>query len=277
MTAGSDGHEDHHDHREDPAPPAPPILGRRQVLTKAAYVAVGTGVAMTLGACTASSDEQGASAQTNTNAPGTSAGSAPTAPRPSTPDEAFEALKAGNERFATGAPLHPNQGLELRESVTDTQNPFIGVLACADSRVIPELIFDQGISDVFDVRVAGNIADPAAIASLVYAVEVLGVDVLTVMGHTNCGAVQAAIDTSTGNMQAGEYAPLTDAIMPAVEVAKPTSNSGEQLQKTIDTNAKVQADALVAASPALAAAVEEGRLMIVPSVYDLSTGRVRIL
>lgn len=202
---------------------------------------------------------------------------APTTPRPTDPAQAFEALKAGNERFATGAPLHPNQGVELRKSFADSQDPFIAVLACADSRVIPEIIFDQGISDIFDVRVAGNIADPASVASLVYAVEVLGVDLITVMGHSNCGAVKAAIDVSTGKMAAGEFAPLTDAIQPAVKVAQPTSNKGDQLQKTIDANAKVQADALVAASPALAAAVEEGRLLIVPSVYDLETGRVGVL
>ena len=103
------------------------------------------------------------------------------------------------------------------------------------------------------------------------------VDLITVMGHTNCGAVKAAIDVSMGKMQAGEFAPLTDAIQPAVEQAKPTSNTGDQLQKTIDANARLQAQALTTSSPALAAAVKEGRLTIVPSVYDLATGRVRIL
>jgi carbonic anhydrase len=186
-------------------------------------------------------------------------------------------LKAGNERFATGQPMHPNQSVELRESTAEDQNPFIGVLACADSRVIPELIFDQGISDVFDVRVAGNIADPASVASLVYAVEVLGVDLLTVMGHSNCGAVKAAIDASMGKLEAGEFAPLIDAIEPAVATAMPTSNSGEQLQKTIEANARVQAEALSSSSPALAEAVQAGRLTIVPTVYDLPSGRVHVL
>lgn len=257
-----------------------PLVGRRRMLTGAAYVAAGAAVGVTIGACSNSPSGTGASAQTSstgTSAPGTTAIPAPTTKRPDTPAQALEALKAGNERYATGAPLHPNQGVELRQSLAETQNPFIGVLACADSRVIPELIFDQGISDVFDVRVAGNIADPADIASLVYAVEVLGVDLITVMGHSNCGAVKAAIDVSKGKMPAGEFAPLTDAIQPAVDSVKPTSNSGDQLQKTIDANAKLQADALTKASPALAAAVKAGTLTIVPSVYDLSSGRVRIL
>jgi len=256
------------------------VLGRRQMLTSAAYVAAGTAIGVTIGACSSNGDKT-ASAQTSvpgsTAAPGTTAIPAPTTPRPQTPQQALDALKAGNERFANGGPLHPNQGVELRQSFADTQSPFIGVLACADSRVIPELIFDQGISDVFDVRVAGNIAAAADISSLVYAVEVLGVDFITVMGHSNCGAVKAAIDVSTGAMQAGEFAPLTDAIQPAVQSVKPTSNKGDQLQKTIEANAKLQAEALTKASPALAAAVKAGTLTIVPSVYDLSSGKVRIL
>jgi carbonic anhydrase len=260
---------------------SPTVVGRRRMLAGVAYAAAGAAVGVTLGACASSNGGSGASAQTgSTVAPGTAAPGTTvpvTTPRPDTPAEAYESLKAGNERFATGAPLHPNQGVELRESVADTQNPFIGVLACADSRVVPELIFDQGISDVFDVRVAGNIAAPADLSSLVYAVEVLGVDVITVMGHSNCGAVKAAIDVSTGKMQPGEFAPLTDAIQPAVAAAKPTSNTGDQLQKTIEENARLQAAALTKNSPALAAAVKEGRLTIVPSVYDLASGRVRIL
>lgn len=248
------------------------VVGRRLVLTGAAYVAAGAAVGVTAVACAGSDGGTG-----TTTLPATSPAPAAITKRPETPQQAYESLRAGNERFATGAPEHPNQGLELREAVANTQNPFIGVLACADSRVVPELIFDQGISDVFDVRVAGNIASPTEISSLVFAVEVLGVDVITVMGHSNCGAVKAAIDVSMGKMQAGEFAPLTDAIRPALAASKPTSNSGEQLQKAIDANAKLQAEALTTASPALAAAVKEGRLTIVPSVYDLATGRVRII
>lgn len=263
-----------HDAEVAPAPD-PALVGRRQLLGAAAVVVAGTAVGLTLGACTSSNGGTGASAQPG--ASGTTNVPAPTTKRPETPNEALEALKAGNERFASGAPLHPNQGVELRKSQTDSQSPFIGVLACADSRVIPELIFDQGISDVFDVRVAGNIADPAGIASLLYAVDVLGVDLITVMGHTNCGAVKAAIDVSKGAMAAGEFAPLVDAILPAVDKVRPTSNSGEQLQRTIDANAQLQAEALTRSSPALAAAVKDGRLTIVASAYDLASGRVRIL
>lgn len=279
------GHDHDHDHAGATDELPPPRLDRRQLLARGAYVAAGAAVGAALSACgssngsdaSAQTSTSGASGQTSTSMPGTTAVPAPSTPRPDDPQQAFEALKAGNERYASGAPLHPNQSVELRKSFADSQDPFIAVLACADSRVIPEIIFDQGISDIFDVRVAGNIADPASIASLVYAVEVLGVDLITVMGHSNCGAVKAAIDVSTGTMPAGEFAPLTDAIQPAVKVAQPTSNKGDQLQKTIDANAKVQADALVAASPALAAAVKEGRLLIVPSVYDLGSGRVSVL
>jgi carbonic anhydrase len=253
------------------------VIGRRRVLTGTAYVAAGAAVGVTVSACAGSDDASSGSTPTSAPCLETNSLSGPTLKRPETPEQALEALKAGNERFATGAPKHPNQGLELRESVANSQNPFIGVLACADSRVVPELIFDQGISDLFDVRVAGNVASPADVSSLVYAVEVLGVDLITVMGHSNCGAVKAAIDVSTGQMQAGEFAPLTDAIRPALAVAQPTSNSGEQLQRAIEANAKLQAEALTTASPALAAAVREGRLKIVPSVYDLTTSRVRIL
>lgn len=255
--------------------PTGPALARRQVLTGAAYVTAGTVIGLAAVGCTSSDTPSEAGAQTTTSAPPVATNV--TTVRPATPEQAFEALKAGNERYATGQSLHPNQGIELRQSYADTQNPFIAVLSCADSRVVPELIFDQGISDVFDVRVAGNIADPAGIASLVYAVEVLGVDLITVMGHTNCGAVKAAIDVSTGKMPAGEFAPLTNAIMPAVELVQPTSNSGVALQETIDANARLQVEVLTRSSPALAAAVSAGTLTIMPSAYDLESGRVRLL
>lgn len=251
------------------------LLSRRQVLTTGACVAAAAVVGVTISGCGDSGS--GSSASTQANASDATAVPPATTKRPDTPQEAYEALRAGNERFATGQPLHPNQGVELRESTAEDQNPFIGVLACADSRVVPELIFDQGISDVFDVRVAGNIADPASVASLVYAVEVLGVDLVTVMGHSSCGAVKAAIDVSMGKLEAGEFAPLVDAIEPAVDAAMPTSHSGEQLQKTIEENARIQAEALTSSSPALAEAVQAGRLTIVPTVYDLASGRVRIL
>lgn len=271
------------EHVHDAGCVAPQSLDRRQVLQRAMYVAAGVGAGMAVASCAGTNSAAPPASAQSGGTSGTGGGSGTTASpgvttkRPDTPAEAFESLKAGNERFATGAPIHPNQSVELRQSFAETQTPFAGFLTCADSRVIPEIIFDQGISDLFVVRVAGNIAAPADVSSLVYAVEVLGVDVISVMGHSNCGAVKAAIDVSNGKMQAGEFAPLIDAIKPAVDIAKPTSNTGEQLQKTIDANAKYQAEALAKASPALTAAVNAGKLTIVPSVYDLQTGRVRIL
>src|SRR3954468_12627567 len=123
--------------------------------------------------------------------------------RPKTPKEIADALIEGNRRFAAGASQHPHLDAALRAQQAEKQTPFAAVLACADSRVAPEIIFDQGIGDLFVVRVAGNIASPEAVASLAYAIEHLAVTFIMVLGHEKCGAVKATIDTVASGKSAG--------------------------------------------------------------------------
>ena len=107
--------------------------------------------------------------------------------------DALARLLAGNHRYVSGTVAHPNQTAGRRRAVAGSQHPFATILGCADSRVPPEVVFDQGLGDLFVVRVAGNIADPAAVASIEYSAEHLGVGLIVVVGHSRCGAVDAAV------------------------------------------------------------------------------------
>jgi len=182
------------------------------------------------------------------------------------PDGAFQELVSGNERFAANKLTSIEHDLAmLKEKNVDKQEPFAAVLSCADSRVPVELIFDQTIGHVFVTRVAGNIATPEIIASLEYGVAVLGVKVLVVLGHSNCGAVKAAMkaDPVPGQISA-LYAPLQEAVR----------QSGGNFATAIEANTKVQAELLRTSSPVLRDAVKAGKLKIASGVYDLATGKV---
>jgi carbonic anhydrase len=233
-------------------------MDRRKLLANMMIVTDGVVAAGTVSACTSSGN--GATSASTTPQTDSSKNA-----RPNSPAEALAALKAGNERFATGNSEHPNQGIELRESFASSQAPWASVLGCADSRVAPELIFDQGISDLFVCRVAGNVDNPATVASMAYSVAVLSVGMFVVLGHSDCGAVKAAIDVANGEMEAGEFAVLTDLIEPAVTKVNPSLATGEPLTKTIKENAKVQSDGLPAASTIISDAVKADKLLIVPS------------
>jgi len=199
-------------------------------------------------------------------------------PRPETPEEALRRLQEGNERFVAGTPLHPNQTVELRQQLTGSQQPFAAVLGCSDSRTSPELAMDAGIGDLFVCRVAGNIAAPAEASSLLYAQAALGADVLLVLGHDDCGAVKTAIDVADGKMPAGEFAPLTDPIQPAVTEARRTGATGPALlHEAIAANVRLVVAALPAMTPGLAQAVQAGKLTIRGGVLTLSTGKIDLL
>lgn len=202
--------------------------------------------------------------------------------------EALEKLIAGNNRFVKATTKGPNRTKVAREHVATKQTPFASILACADSRVAPELVFDQGFGDLFVVRVAGNVADTFGIASLEYAAEHLGSKVIVVMGHERCGAVKAACDTFTAaHANKDSHGPtaeavrtsipaLLDFIMPSVTDAAakhPTS----LLTAAIEANASRNAHEILEHSPLLAAMVAKGELTIVSGVYDLDTGKVQIL
>lgn len=191
-------------------------------------------------------------------------------PRPPvrTPDEAVTALMEGNRRFVSGRAAEPHRSLERVREVAPRQAPFAAVLACADSRVPVEILFDQGFGDVFVCRAAGNVATPEIIGSLEFGAAVLGARVIMVLGHTACGAVQAAV---AGGPVPGQISSLFAHIRPAAQRA------GGDAERAIVENARVQADLLAAASPVIAGLVAEGKVKVVAATYDLRTGEVRLV
>jgi carbonic anhydrase len=185
---------------------------------------------------------------------------------PLTPDAALRELMAGNERFYKNQLISLEQDLKiLKENTVEKQEPFAAVLACADSRVPIEFVFDQSIGHIFVTRVAGNIVTPEIIASLEYAIAVLGVKVLLVLGHTNCGAVKA---TMKSDAVPGQISALYPSIQPAVE-----QSSGD-LGKAITNNAKFQANLLRTSSTVVRDALKAGKIRVESGVYDLATGKV---
>jgi len=197
---------------------------------------------------------------------------------PADPDAALARLMRGNRRFVRGKPKHPVDSDERRRASVGKQAPFAAVLACSDSRVPPEIIFDQGLGDLFVVRVAGNIAGSDELASLAYAAEHIGVDVILVLGHDGCGAVETTIEVVEGRADPGEYAILTDAIAPAVRTAQGSGASGaELLQASVEQNVRNITAQVPEQSDGIAAEIARRELAVVGGVYHLSTGKVTLL
>ncbi len=188
------------------------------------------------------------------------------------PDSAWELLQAGNSRFVAGRLAHPDQTVVRRKEVAQGQHPFALVLTCADSRVSPELYFDQGLGDLFVVRNAGNVIDDHVIGSIEYAVEHLGVSLVIVVGHTKCGAVSAAV---AGGDAPGHIGSIVKSIEPAVRAA--AEKSGDPVDNAVTANAALMAAALRKSNPILAEAVEHGALRVEAAKYDLVTGRVELI
>ena len=181
-------------------------------------------------------------------------------------------LLAGNRRFLDGK-LEAHTWADERVISTGTygQTPSIGVLSCADSRVPLELIFDQGVGDLFVVRVAGNFEDAGAAGTFEYGVEALGVHTLVVLGHTKCGAVEA---TLAGKKLPGNMPTFVAAIEPAIKAA----GGGEiTLDAAVEANVRWQQNALLERSAILRKAADDGRLQMLGAIYDVDTGRVRFI
>lgn len=193
---------------------------------------------------------------------------APGAPRMS-PTDALRTIMEGNARFASDHLVHPNRDDIRRSHIAGGQSPFVAVLSCSDSRVPPEIVFDQGLGDVFVVRVAGNTVDQLGLQTLAYGVEHLGTALILVLGHDSCGAVKAAVETYP-KPDAGVM--LTN-IYPAVAATK--DQPGDPVSNAINRNVALMVAQLKAA-PVFAAQVKEGRLMIVGGRYNLETGKVVI-
>lgn len=184
------------------------------------------------------------------------------------PDAALQALLAGNQRVVANQLTSIAHDLTiLREHTVDKQEPFAGVLACADSRVPVELVFDQTIGHLFVTRVAGNMMTPEVIASLEYGVAVLGIKVLLVLGHSGCGAVKAAMKADAAP---GQISVLYQHLQPGV------ARSGGNIDKAIEANARIQAELLRTSSPVVRDAIKAGELRVEAAVYDLATGKVTV-
>lgn len=192
--------------------------------------------------------------------------------RSMTADQALDALIKGNNRYVKGKLKHPHTDSEHRASLQDGQNPFAVVLSCADSRVVPELLFDQGLGDLFVIRVAGNIAKEKVLGSIEYAVKFLGSKLVVVLGHENCGAVKASLGTEDPG---GHIGKIIEKIKPAVYMAK--RMKGDLLKNSVQNNAHMVAEEIKESQPILANAISTGGLKVVPAYYELSTGKVIFL
>jgi carbonic anhydrase len=191
------------------------------------------------------------------------------------PKAALERLMEGNERYVKGTTKR-HDFVRERPALALGQNPFAGILGCADSRVGPEYAFDVGRGDVFVCRAAGNFADPYSIASFEYAVAVLDLPVILVLGHSNCGAVEAAIQAvKDGKEFSGHIPTLVDAIRPAVKAAQ--MQTGDLLENAIKQNVILNVGTLKSAEPILSNAVQGGKLNVVGGIYSLDTGVVTLI
>lgn len=191
-------------------------------------------------------------------------------------ESALQRLLEGNHRYLTEKPLHPRRTAARRAEIAQRQHPFAIILGCADSRVPPEIIFDQGFGDLFVIRTAGHVIDTAALASVEYAVEELGVPLLMVLGHERCGAVKAAVAVvNNGGTVPGHIMFLVDAIKPAVEQAK--GSPGDLLDNAVKAHTALVVKQLQTAAPILAPVVRESRLRIVGAHHDLDSGVVELI
>jgi carbonic anhydrase len=187
------------------------------------------------------------------------------------PDEALQKLIEGNQRFVRHQLQHPDQTEARVHEVAQAQHPFATVLSCADSRVPAEIVFDQGIGDIFDVRIAGNIVTPESIGSLEYAVALLGTPVLMVLGHERCGAVTAAVQNEP---LPGKIGTFVEAIRPAVERVK--QQPGDAVDNAVTANVQYQIE-LLQQSSLITERSKSGQLKIVGGRYDLDTGTVQLI
>lgn len=188
-----------------------------------------------------------------------------------TGDQALETLKAGNKQYASAKLAHPNQTVDRRTELVKGQKPFAIILCCSDSRVPPELIFDQGLGDLFVVRVAGNVVDDVALGSIEYAAEHLGTPLLMVLGHEKCGAITATVE---GGKAPGHIDAVVKALKPAVDKVK--DQPGDKVENAVKANIELIVDQLKTSRPILAELVKENKLKVVGARYDLDTGLVDI-
>lgn len=195
-----------------------------------------------------------------------------------TAEQVLGTLSEGNARFVAEKSEHPNRGARRRLlTARDGQKPYVTILACADSREAPELIFDAGIGDLFVIRVAGNVIDSDITASIEYGVAHLSTPVMLVMGHTKCGAVGACVDNAKVH---GSLPHLLAHINPAEKIARekhPGARQDEIVKMTVIENIWVSISDLLKASPEIRQMALEGKVRVLGALYDIESGEVKIL
>ncbi|OAB63129.1 carbonic anhydrase [Leptolyngbya valderiana BDU 20041] len=195
-----------------------------------------------------------------------------------TPDQALDILKAGNARFVAGESIDRDL-IEQQRDTASGQFPFAVVLSCLDSRSAPEVVFDQGVGDIFVGRVAGNVVDTNLLGSFEFATAAAGSKLIVVMGHTACGAVKGACDgVEVGNLTAllDEIEPAIDAVSTPVGTDRSSANT-EFVNQVIEVNVRMQVNELLRRSDVIRGLVEQGQVKVVGAVHDLATGEVRFL
>ena len=192
------------------------------------------------------------------------------------PEAALKQLIAGNERYVARKARHPNRTVKRRMEIASGQHPFAVILGCADSRVAPEIVFDQGLGDLFVVRVAGNIANDAVIGSIEYAVAHLGSRLVVVLGHEKCGAVAAAVEVAEkGAALPGHLPAVVQPILPAVGAVR--DQPGDRLDNAVRANVRLVVGRLRSSEAVLKPMLIDGRIQIVGRRYDLTSGFVDLI
>ena len=191
------------------------------------------------------------------------------------PVTAWKALKEGNERFVAGQPVHPSQSIEHRAALASEQKPTAVVFGCADSRVAAEIIFDQGLGDMFVVRTAGHVIDSAVLGSIEYAVEILNVPLIVVLGHDSCGAVKATISAlDDGAVPGGYVRDVVERVTSSILLGRRdglTRVDEFEARHVIESGAQ-----LMARSTAIAERVNAGTLAIAGVTYHLADGKAAL-
>jgi carbonic anhydrase len=190
------------------------------------------------------------------------------------PDDAIARLKAGNERFTAGKSINCDLMAQVKQTAS-SQSPYAAIVGCIDSRVPPELVFDQRIGDVFCARVAGNFVNTDIIGSLEYSVKVVGARAIVVLGHNSCGAIKAAVD----NVKLGNITALLKNFQPALATLSKAdghhdSHNYPLVQKVAEANARLTAESLPKRSPIIKALVDAEQLKIAAAMHDITTGKV---
>jgi carbonic anhydrase len=280
----SDDHDHGHDHGHDhpPATEAKAVKSAKTTPAKPKGSAKASSGTPAKAPAPAAYDEHDLEAPENAYEPAPSAGAAGhVAPaHPATAQKitvvvqgAMNRLKEGNQRYASGKPGAPRRSRDQRTLVSQAQLPFAIIVGCADSRVPPEIVFDQGLGDLFVIRVAGNVLDDPSLGSIEYAVEHLGSRLIVILGHERCGAVDAACK---GGHPGGHVGSLVQAIRPAVEAAR--RHKGDNLlADAVKANVQRVVDQVKGSWPVLGPEVREGKLSVVGGIYDLETGLVDFL